>query len=64
MIHGLRGDHDARNHWLAILDQLGVTPQRRAGYTPTFDAIVLLHHGQATRALERLGTDSTQPKSG
>jgi hypothetical protein len=56
MIHGLRGDHAARDGWLAILDQLGVTPERRAGYSPTFDAITLLHRGQAHLALERLGT--------
>ena len=56
MIHGLRGDHAARDNWLAITGQLGVTPGRRSGYSPTFDAITLLHHGQATLALERLGT--------
>jgi hypothetical protein len=56
MIHGLRGDHAARGNWLAIIDQLGVPPGRRSGYSPTFDAITLLHHGQAAPALERLGT--------
>jgi hypothetical protein len=54
MIHGLRGEDDARAEWLAIVDGLGVTPERSAGYGPTFDAIVLLHHGQAAPALERL----------
>jgi hypothetical protein len=39
MIHGLRGDQAARAEWLAIIDQLGVTPKDRAGYSPTFDAI-------------------------
>jgi hypothetical protein len=58
LIHGLRGDSAARDHWLAVLDQLGVTPERRAGYMPTFDAVVLLHHGQASEALDRLGTES------
>ena len=56
MVHGLRGDHAARDTWLAIIDQLGVTPERRSGYSPTFDAVTLLHHGQAALALERLGT--------
>ena len=56
MIHGVRGEHAARDGWLAILDQLGVTPERRAGYGPTFEAITLLHRGQAHLALERLGT--------
>jgi predicted ATPase/DNA-binding CsgD family transcriptional regulator len=61
MIHGLRSDDASRDNWLAIIDKLGVTPERKAGYEPTFDAIVLLHHGQATRALERLSTDSYGP---
>jgi predicted ATPase len=61
MIHGLRSDDSSRDNWLAIIDKLGVTPERKAGYEPTFDAIVLLHHGHATRALERLSTDSSEP---
>jgi predicted ATPase/DNA-binding CsgD family transcriptional regulator len=61
MIHGLRGDHAARDNWLAIIDQLGVTPERRSGYSPTFDAIALLHHGHAALALERLGTQTNEP---
>jgi predicted ATPase/DNA-binding CsgD family transcriptional regulator len=56
MIHGLRGDDAGRQEWLAIGDQLGGTPERRAGYGPTFVAITLLHGGQASLALERLGT--------
>src|SRR5215813_2595854 len=54
MIHGLRGDDTGRAEWLAIIDQLGVPPERRSGYSPTFDAITLLHRGQAPLALERL----------
>ena len=54
MIHGLRDDQAAEAGWLAIIEQLGVTPEDRSGYSPTFDAITLLHHGQATLALERL----------
>ena len=61
MIHGLRGDHAARDSWLAIIDQLGVTAERRSGYSPTFDAIALLHHGDAALALERLDTQANQP---
>ncbi|HEY4853790.1 MAG TPA: LuxR C-terminal-related transcriptional regulator [Streptosporangiaceae bacterium] len=61
MIHGLRGDHAGRAEWLAIIDQLGVIPERRSGYSPTFDAITLLHHGQAPLALERLGTQTNEP---
>jgi predicted ATPase/DNA-binding CsgD family transcriptional regulator len=61
MIHGLRGDQAARAEWLAIIDQLGVTHKDRSGYSPTFDAITLLHHGQATLALERLDTQTDEP---
>jgi hypothetical protein len=61
MIHGLRGDHAARDNWLAIIDQLGVTAERRSGYGPAFDAIGLLHHGDAALALERLGTQTNEP---
>jgi hypothetical protein len=61
MIHGLRGDEAARDEWLGIVDQLGVTPERKAGYCPTFDAIVHLHRGHAAQALERLGTEAGEP---
>jgi hypothetical protein len=54
MIHGLRGDDAAQSGWLAIIDDLGVPAQRRSGYSPTFDAVTLLHRGQAALALERL----------
>jgi hypothetical protein len=60
MIHGLRGDHAARDNWLAIIGQLGVAPERRSGYSPTFDAITLLHHGHAALALERLSTQASE----
>jgi len=62
MIHGLRGDRAAQQEWLAITDELGVTPQDRAGYSPTFDAIVLLHHGHAALALERLDPQTYEPQ--
>ncbi len=61
MIHGLRGDHVGQAEWLAIIGQLGVPPERRFGYGPTFDAITLLHRGQAPLALERLGTQTSEP---
>jgi predicted ATPase/DNA-binding CsgD family transcriptional regulator len=61
MIHGLRGDHAARDNWLAITGQLGVAPGRRSGYSPTFDAIALLHHGQATLAHRRRVRDRRLP---
>jgi len=61
MIHDLRGDRAARAEWLAIIDQLGVSSEDRAGYSPTFDAIALLHHGQYTLALARLDTRADEP---
>jgi predicted ATPase/DNA-binding CsgD family transcriptional regulator len=61
MVHGLRGDDAARARWLAIVDELGVPPERKAGYGPTFDAFVLLHRGQATLALERLAVEPDEP---
>ncbi|MBZ9639001.1 LuxR C-terminal-related transcriptional regulator [Streptomyces sp. PSKA30] len=54
MIHGLRGDHDARATWLAIVDQAGTTSEHHYGYGAVFDAMVLLHHGDANAALERV----------
>ncbi len=61
MIHDLRGDHAGQAEWLAIMDQLGVTPEGRSGYSPAFDAITLLHRGQAPVALGRLGTQASEP---
>ena len=61
MVHGLRGDDPARAEWLAVVDELGVPADRKAGYGPTFDAIVLLHRGQATLALERLAAEPDEP---
>ncbi len=63
MTHGLRGDDGTRAEWLAIVDALGVTPERRAGFGPTFDAIVLLHRGLAGQALERLAAEPDQLRS-
>jgi predicted ATPase len=63
MIHGLRGDDRARTGWLALVDELGVPPERTAGYGPTFDAIVLLHEGRASEAVARfaVGLDDRAP---
>ncbi|WP_409467377.1 ATP-binding protein [Streptomyces sp. HC307] len=60
MIHGLRGDHDARATWLAIADQADTAVQHRLGYGAVFDAMVLLHHGDADAALERLAPEPDQ----
>jgi predicted ATPase/DNA-binding CsgD family transcriptional regulator len=57
MAHGLAGDDDSRADWLAMLDALDVSTQRLAGYGATFDAILLLHRGQAAAALDRLAAE-------
>jgi predicted ATPase/DNA-binding CsgD family transcriptional regulator len=62
MIHGLRGDEPARAAWLAIVDELSASLARGdlAGSAATFDAMVLLHHGDATAALERVAPEPEQ----
>lgn len=57
MIHELRDDHDAARDWRAIMDQLGASPEHTYGYGAVFDAIGMLHHGQAARALERMAPE-------
>ncbi|MGW3767253.1 ATP-binding protein [Actinomadura verrucosospora] len=54
MIHGLRGDQDARNEWNTILGRFGTSPNRTHGHGAVFDAMLLLHNGQAPEAMERL----------
>ncbi|MFX0575853.1 ATP-binding protein [Nocardia nepalensis] len=57
LVHGLRGDDEARTEWLAIIDALGVTPEYRAAYSAVFNAIIELHHGHPDRAMAELGTE-------
>ncbi len=57
MIHGLRDDHDAQREWSAVLHQLGTPPEHVYGYGAVFDAMVMLHYGQAPEALERLAPE-------
>ncbi|UUU26860.1 ATP-binding protein [Streptomyces sp. DSM 40750] len=57
MIHGLRGDQDARATWLAIVDEAGTSAEHHHGYGAVFDAMVLLHHGDPAAALERLAPE-------
>ncbi|GAA4481327.1 hypothetical protein GCM10023094_29280 [Rhodococcus olei] len=54
MIHGLRGDDTAGAEWGAVLRQLGTSPGQTHGYGAVFDALVMLHRGQAGDAVERL----------
>ncbi|MGW0181817.1 ATP-binding protein [Nocardia sp. NPDC003345] len=57
LVHGLRGDDEARTRWLDIAGALDGTPGHRTAYGAVFDALVLLHHGQAARAAAGLDTD-------
>jgi hypothetical protein len=57
MIHGLCGDDDAYREWTAILDRVGTSPGRDLGYGPVFDAMLLLHRGQAIQAAQRLAPE-------
>ncbi|MBE1532101.1 ATP-binding protein [Actinomadura algeriensis] len=57
MVHDLRGDHDARREWGEVLDAFGTSPHRVHGYGAVFDAMLLLHHGRAAEALERLAPE-------
>jgi predicted ATPase/DNA-binding CsgD family transcriptional regulator len=60
MIHGLRGDDDARREWQEVLDQLGTSPDRTYGYGAVFDTMLLLHQGRVAEALERIEPDPQQ----
>ncbi|MER7134480.1 ATP-binding protein [Streptosporangium saharense] len=57
MVHGLRHDDEARREWREVLDQSETLSGHAHGYGAVFDAILLLHHGQAARALERMAPD-------
>ncbi|MEU8343336.1 LuxR C-terminal-related transcriptional regulator [Spirillospora sp. NPDC048832] len=57
MVHGLRGDEDARREWDAVLEEFDASPSRLHGYGAVFDAMLLLHRGQAADALERLAPE-------
>ncbi|MEV0150759.1 MULTISPECIES: LuxR C-terminal-related transcriptional regulator [unclassified Nonomuraea] len=56
-IHGLRGDQDAWREWSTVLNQLDPSPGNANGYGAIFDAMLLLHRGRASEALERLAPE-------
>lgn len=64
MVHGLRDDDAGRREWTDITTGLGVDLERlvgcSTGYAPTFDAIVMLHHGDVEGALRRLAQDPSE----
>lgn len=61
MVHGLRGDDEARADWRDLVIALGGEPDRLdgcgSGYAPTFDAVVSLHRGEPDAAMDRLEDD-------
>ncbi|MFJ5775503.1 ATP-binding protein [Streptomyces sp. NPDC093094] len=57
MLHGLRGDDDARADWLRVVGRAGSAPEHRHGYGAVFDAVFLLHHGDVDEALERVAPE-------
>lgn len=60
MIHGLRDDQDAQREWQEILSRLGTLPSHTYGYGAVFEAMLLLHQGQAEQALRRLAPEPEQ----
>ncbi|MEZ0095061.1 LuxR C-terminal-related transcriptional regulator [Streptacidiphilus sp. EB129] len=54
MIHGLRGDQEARHVWNTVLRQLGGSPWETYGYGAVFEALDSLHHGRPQDALKRM----------
>ncbi|WP_049556502.1 ATP-binding protein [Nonomuraea sp. SBT364] len=57
MIHNLRGDHDAEREWQTVLDRLDDSPERQYGYGALYDAMRMLHHGNAAAAMDRLAPE-------
>ncbi|TKK81173.1 ATPase [Herbidospora galbida] len=56
-IHGLREDQDAWREWSAVLNRLDPSSRNTYGYGAIFEAMLLLHRGQASEALERLAPE-------
>jgi tetratricopeptide (TPR) repeat protein len=58
LTHGIRGEHDAQAEWKDIVVAIGATGDWlggcASGFMPVFDALELLHHGDASAAVERL----------
>ncbi|MFJ3584307.1 ATP-binding protein [Streptomyces sp. NPDC090127] len=57
LVHGLRGDHEARAGWLATVDRAGTGDEYRHGYGAVLDALLLLHDGDPDAALERVAPE-------
>jgi predicted ATPase/DNA-binding CsgD family transcriptional regulator len=61
MACGIRGDEDGRLEWLEVGAEMRRVTERVRGrqtiYSPTFDAMVALHRGEAAEALGHLSGD-------
>ncbi|CAM5464399.1 hypothetical protein GCM10010329_32130 [Streptomyces spiroverticillatus] len=60
MIHGLRGDAETRARWLALVGEAGTESEYRYGYGAVFEAMHLLHQGDAEAALRRVAPEPEQ----
>ncbi|MET7279901.1 LuxR C-terminal-related transcriptional regulator [Kribbella sp. NPDC005582] len=60
MIHGLRGDQEARQDWLDVLASLDTPPEEAFGYGAVFDTMLLLDQGRLSEALERIARPSAE----
>ena len=62
MVHGLRGDDEARAAWLDIVDAVAspIRPMPDRPYGQFFDALLLLHRGSAKEAMQQLDTPPEQ----
>jgi len=67
MVHGIRGDQDARREWLGIGAEMRrvVEPMRgrQTIYVPAFEAMVALHRGEVDAALAQVagGPETFKP---
>jgi hypothetical protein len=61
-VYGLRGDDEARAAWLGIVDALATPgwPPSSMHFDKFFDAMLLLHRGEAAAAMRRLHTPLEQ----
>ncbi len=61
MVHGIRGDTEGRDEWLRITAEMRrvVEPLRgrQTIYSPAFDGMVALHHGEIGIALTHVAAD-------
>jgi hypothetical protein len=66
MVHGLRGDDEARREWLDIVTEMrrvvAAMSGYRTGYIELFDGVVALHRGDLGDALTRFSDEPERLK--